>query len=130
MLKHIELTKTLPDNVILKIGKYLIAEKLGTYSKHIYARITDRDNGYYIVCGMYKEDYIKEKEKIDSLKDIYFKIDCDSDRYPERYLVIIEAGDYPKFKRRIICGRDFLTFEQNYNIIKILEPYIIKTKYD
>ena len=129
-LKKIELPDTLPNDVVMQIGKYLIAEKLGTYSDKIYARITDSEGGYYIICGIYQQDYEKNKEKFNTMEDIYFKIHCDSNN--EKYdagLVILEAGDCPKFDRRIICGREYLSFEQIWNVINILQPYIIKSKH-
>lgn len=128
--KKIELTDTLPDDIVMQIGKYLIAEKLGTYSDKIYARITDSEGGYYIICGIYQCDYEKDKEKFDAMEDIYFKIHCDSNngKY-DAGLVILEAGDFPKFDRRIICGREYLSFEQIWNVINILQPYIIKSKF-
>ena len=129
-LKKIELPDTLPDDIVMQVGKYLIAEKLGTYSPYIYARITDKNDGYYIVCGTFNEDYTENKNKFDSMDDLSFKIYCDSDINKENCkLAIIEAGTWPKFDRRIICGKEYLSFEQIWNVINILQPYIIKSKF-
>lgn len=121
-MNKIYLTDTLPTNVVMNIGKYLISDQLGTYIEHVHCRITDTDDGYYIICGLYKEDYEKEKEMYDNFTDIRFKV-----RVKNR--VILEAGRWPKHDA--VCffsgdSSDTLSFTQWYHVFEMLKDYIIE----
>ena len=116
------LTDTLPENVVMKIGKSLLADQMGTYEEDIYCRITDTDDGYYIICGLYKVDYEQDKQAYDDYSDIQFKV-----RVKDR--VILEAGRWPKHDT--VCffsGEDSepLSFTQWYHVMNMLKNYIIK----
>jgi len=120
-MNKVYLTDTLPHNVVMKIGKYLIADQLDTYEKDVYCRITDTDDGYYIICGLYKTDYEKEKEMYDNLTDVRFKI-----RVENR--VILEAGRWPKHDTVCFFSGDYsetLSFTQWYHVFEMLKDYII-----
>jgi len=118
-IKDVTFPEVLPDEVVLEVGLYILSWKFGTYPAYINARITDRDNGYYIVCGL--DDHDWEKYDGPGLDDSALKARC----CEEEMVAIIEAGDYPKFARRIQCGRDYLPFEVLFNVMEMLRPYMI-----
>ena len=121
-MNKIYLTETLPANVVMKIGKYLIADRLGTYEKDVYCRITDTDDGYYIICGLYKEDYEKEKDVYDGYSDIKFKVHVEN-------RVILEAGRWPKHDTVCFFSGHYsetLSFTQWYHVFEMLKDYIIE----
>lgn len=125
-MNKIYLTDTLPENVVMAISKMLLAEQLGTSEDDIYCRITDTDDGYYIICGLYKNEYEKEKDMYDGYNDLRFKV-----RVKNR--VILEAGRWPKHDE--VCffsGEDScsLSFTQWYHVMDMLKDYIIKEEDD
>ena len=117
----ITLPETLPHDLVLRIGRYLIASKLGDYEKNIHIRLTNSKDGYYIVAGMYKADYDQKPKSYDILSDGMFKA------LNEDTLMILIAGDDPKFDRRVLHGDgEPLSFEEIYNVIEMLRPHILK----
>ncbi len=121
-MNKIYLTETLPANVVMKIGKCLIADQLGTYEKNVYCRITDIDDGYYIICGLYKKDYEKEKDVYDGYSDTRFKVHV-------RNRVILEAGRCPKLNTVCFFSGYYsgnLSFTQWYHVFEMLKDYIIE----
>lgn len=119
MPKDVTLPDTLPEDLVLEIGTYLLAEKFGNYPNQINARITDSEHGYYIVCGLDDHDWAEYDG--DNLDDDALKARC----CEEDMVAIIEASDSPKFERRIQCGTDYLSFEVLYNVYEMLRPHLI-----
>lgn len=123
-IKEIYLPEKLPEDLIMKIGKYLVSDESDIHSAHLFCRITDKSDGYYTVCCLLKKEYDKYPQYYDGMNDISFKTLCDCNS--NAGWAIIPTSKYPKHDSRFFVNGRQLNFLQSYTVIQMLKDYIIE----